>query len=411
MAVAEGTAPSFLELVLSPDFRADPYPGWADLREREPVHRTDLGAWVLTRHADVSALLRDPRTSTDERNSELYVPGEARGPRNEQGDAQPILFLDPPDHTRLRGLVSKAFTVRRVEELAGRVQTLVDELLAAMSHTARAGDGTVDLVEQFAYPLPVTVICEMLGVPAADHATFADWSRLLAHAIDPPVLRTPEQEAEIDATVDQFMEYFEQLIDRRRAEPGDDLLTALLAAEDAGDRLTHEELLAQTLFLLIAGHETTVNLIGNGVLALLRNRDELTRLRDEPSLDKAALEELLRYDSPVQFSMRITMDELEIGSTTFAPGSTVLCIIGAANRDPAAFAEPDRLDLGRTENRHLAFGGGAHFCLGAPLARLEGRIAITSLVRRFPELALAGEPAARDTFTLRGLSKLPVSLG
>lgn len=411
MAVAEGTAPSFVELVLSPDFRADPYPGWAALREREPVHRTDLGAWVLTRHADVSALLRDPRTSTDERNSELYVPGEARGPRNEQGDAQPILFLDPPDHTRLRGLVSKAFTVRRVEELAGRVQTLVDELLAAMSQTARSGDGTVDLVEQFAYPLPVTVICEMLGVPAADHATFADWSRLLAHAIDPPVLRTPEQEAEIDATVDQFMEYFEQLIDRRRAEPGDDLLTALLAAEDAGDRLTHEELLAQTLFLLIAGHETTVNLIGNGVLALLRNRDELTRLRDEPSLDKAALEELLRYDSPVQFSMRITMDELEIGSTTFAPGSTVLCIIGAANRDPAAFAEPDRLDLGRTENRHLAFGGGAHFCLGAPLARLEGRIAITSLVRRFPELALAGEPAARDTFTLRGLSKLPVSLG
>lgn len=411
MAVAEGTAPSFVELVLSPDFRADPYPGWAALREREPVHRTDLGAWVLTRHADVSALLRDPRTSTDERNSELYVPGEARGPRNEQGDAQPILFLDPPDHTRLRGLVSKAFTVRRVEELAGRVQTLVDELLAAMSHTARAGDGTVDLVEQFAYPLPVTVICEMLGVPATDHATFADWSRLLAHAIDPPVLRTPEQETEIDATVDQFMEYFEQLIDRRRAEPGDDLLTALLAAEDAGDRLTHEELLAQTLFLLIAGHETTVNLIGNGVLALLRNPDELTRLRDEPSLDKAALEELLRYDSPVQFSMRITMDELEIGSTTFAPGSTVLCIIGAANRDPAAFAEPDRLDLGRTENRHLAFGGGAHFCLGAPLARLEGRIAITSLVRRFPELALAGEPAARDTFTLRGLSKLPVSLG
>jgi len=410
MALAEDAAPTFIELVLSPEFRADPYPGWAALREREPVHRTDLGAWVLTRHADVAALLRDPRTSTDERNSELYVPGEARAPVNEHSDAQPILFLDPPDHTRLRGLVSKAFTVRRVEELAPRVQTLVDELLDEMEESAARDDGVVDLVEHFAYPLPVTVICEMLGVPPTDHATFADWSRLLAHAIDPPVLRTPEQEAQIEATVEQFFAYLEDLIDRRRAGPGDDLVTALLAAEEAGERLTHEELLTQLLFLLIAGHETTVNLIGNGVLALLRHPGELARLRDDPSLDKAAIEELLRYDSPVQFSMRITMEELEIGSTTFAPRSTVLCIIGAANRDPGAFAEPDRLDLGRADNRHLAFGGGAHFCLGAPLARLEGRIAISSLVHRFPDLALAGEPRVRDTFTLRGLSKLPVTL-
>ena len=412
MAVTEGAAPTFLDLVLSPDFRADPYPGWGALREREPVHRTDLGAWVLTRHADVSALLRDPRTSTDERNSELYVPGASRGPIDEAGETQPLLFLDPPDHTRLRGLVSKAFTVRMVDQLAPRVQTLVGELLSEMESIAAAGDGTLDLVERFAYPLPVTVICEMLGVPPSDHSTFADWSGLLAHAIDPPVLRTPEQEQQIQTTAEAFVAYFEDLIARRRTEPGGgDLLTALLEAEDEGERLTHDELLAQLLFLLIAGHETTVNLIGNGTLALLRNPEQLARLRGDPSLDKPAIEELLRYDSPVQFSMRICLDDMEFGAVPLPKGSTVLCIIGAANRDPDAFAEPDRLDLGRTENRHLAFGGGAHFCLGAPLARLEGRIAITSLVRRFPELALAGDPVMRDTFTLRGLAKLPVTLG
>lgn len=407
MALAEDAAPGFVELVLSPEFRADPYPGWAALRAREPVHRTELGAWVLTRHADVSTLLRDPRTSTDERNSELFVPEEARPGVSPTGDAQPILFLDPPDHTRLRGLVSQAFTVRMVDQLAPRVRELVDDLLDDLAST----DGPVDLVERFAYPLPVTVICEMLGVPPSDHATFSEWSGLLAHAIDPPVLRTPEQEQQIEATIDEFVAYFEALIERRRSDPGDDLLTALLAAEEGGERLTHEELLAQALFLLIAGHETTVNLIGNGTLALLRNRDELAHLRSDPALDRAAIEELLRYDSPVQFSMRITMDDIDVGGTTFPRGSTVLCIIGAANRDPDAFGDPDQLDLDRTENRHLAFGGGAHFCLGAPLARLEGRIAITTLVRRFPDLALAGEPVARDTFTLRGLSKLPVTLG
>ena len=411
MALAENAAPGFVELVLSPDFRADPYPGWAALRAHEPVHRSDLGAWVLTRHPDVSALLRDPRTSTDERNSELFVPGEARPGINPTDDTQPILFLDPPDHTRLRGLVSQAFTVRMVEQLAPRVQELVNDLLVAMTDAAGATDGTVDLVEQFAYPLPVTVICEMLGVPPSDHSTFSEWSGLLAHAIDPPVLRTPEQEAQIEATIEKFIAYFEELIERRRADPGDDLLTALLAAEEGGERLTHEELLAQLLFLLIAGHETTVNLIGNGTLALLRNPDERARLRDQPALDKTAIEELLRYDSPVQFSMRICMDDMEFGGVELPKGSTVLCIIGAANRDPDVFADPDRLDLGRTENRHLAFGGGAHFCLGAPLARLEGRIAITSLVRSFPGLALAGDPVVRDTFTLRGLSELPVTLG
>ncbi len=405
------SAPSFLELVLSPEFRSDPYPGWAELRERDPVHSTELGTYVLTRHADVSALVRDPRTSNDAVNADFLTEFDNQAQRGvvdpEDPETRPILFLDPPDHTRLRGLVSKAFTPKTVESLTPRVHELVDGLLDDLE----ARDEPFDLIEDFAYPIPVTVICEMLGVPAQDHSTFADWSRILAASIDPPMLRTPEREAELEETVPVFVEYFEDLIERRRAAPGDDLLSALIQAEEAGDRLTHGELMAQGMFLLVAGHETTVNLIGNGVLALLRNPDELSRLRDDADLDKPAIEELLRYDSPVQFTIRVTMDDIGLGDATLPARKLVLCIIGAANRDPDAFDAPNTLDLGRRDNRHLAFGGGAHFCLGAPLARLEGRVAITSLIRRFPDLRMAGDPVARQTFTLRGLAHLPVALG
>ena len=358
--------------------------------------------------------MRDPRLSSDERNSELHEAftqsrdGPARGIFGDEMGQAVLLFLDPPDHTRLRGLVSKAFTPKVVERLRNRTQELVDGLLDTV---AARGDEQMDVITDLAYPLPVVIICELLGVPAADHVTFQRWSRELAGSIDPQPLRTPEQEARIHTAAEAFAEYFADLIARRRQHPRDDLLSALIVAEEAGDRLSEPELLATAMFLLIAGHETTVNLVGNGTLALLRHRDQLDRLRDDPFLDRNAIEELLRFDSPVMITQRITLEEYEIGGVTIPARQQIIPLLGAANRDPEAFPDPDRLDLGRdAAARHLAFGGGHHFCLGAALARLEGQVAIGTLVRRFPELELAGEPVRRETFTLRGLEHLPVRI-
>jgi cytochrome P450 len=405
----------FLSVALTPEFREDPYQFFALLREHEPVHQTPLGVYMLTRYADASALVRDPALSNNERNSDLYQayleanPDGGPGPFDDEFGQAVILFLDPPDHTRLRGLVSKAFTPKVVGRLRPRIEQIVDERLDAVE--AR-GDGRMDVVTDLAYPLPVVIICELLGVPAEDHETFQDWSSDLAHSIDPDPLISPEQQERINAAAEAFLEYFRDLIERRRRDPGDDLLTGLIAAEEGGDRLSENELLATGLFLLIAGHETTVNLIGNGTLALLRNRDQLDRLRANPDLDHNAVEELLRYDSPVTFTQRITLAEYTLGDVTIPARQQVIPILAAANHDPVMFAEPDRLDLGRENaNRHLAFGGGHHFCLGAALARLEGEVAIPALVRRFPEMELTGNPERRDTFTLRGLEHLPVSVG
>ncbi|HYU39406.1 MAG TPA: cytochrome P450 [Acidimicrobiia bacterium] len=382
------------------------------LREHDPVHHTPFGVYLISRHADAATIVRDPRLSNNQRNSELYesfvrAGGEPEGAMAEMNDVV-MLFLDPPDHTRLRSLVSKAFTPKMVERLRARIQRIVDERLDAV--VAR-GDGRMDVVTDLAYPLPVVIICELLGIPPEDHATFQAWSSELAASIDPDPLITPEQQVRINAAGEAFLEYFAALIERRRRSLSDDLLSALIEAEEGGDRLSEEELLGTALFLLIAGHETTVNLIGNGALALLRNRDQLERLRDNPTLDHHAVEELLRFDSPVQLTQRITLDEYQVGDVTIPKGQNLVPLLGAANHDPAEFAEPDRLDLGRKNaNRHLAFGGGHHFCLGAALARLEGEVAIPSLVRRFRNLELAGSPERRDTFTLRGLTHLPVSV-
>jgi cytochrome P450 len=404
----------FISVALTPEFRADPYPFFHLLREQEPVHQTPFGVYLLTRHADAAAAVRDPRLSSDERNSELYQAfvessdEPARGIFGDEMGQAVLLFLDPPDHTRLRGLVSKAFTPRVIEQLRARIEELVNGLLDTVE--AR-GDAHMDVIADLAYPLPVVIICELLGVPAADHVRFQQWSRELAGSIDPQPLRTPEQEERIHTAAEAFVEYFHELIDRRRRDPADDLLSALIAAEEAGDRLSEPELLATALFLLIAGHETTVNLIGNGTLALLRHPDQLDRLRADPSLDRNAVEELLRFDSPVMITQRITLEEYEVGGTTIPARQQIIPLLGAANRDPQAFPEPDRLDLGREgAGRHLAFGGGHHFCLGAALARLEGQIAIGTLVRRFPRLEPAGEPVRRETFTLHGLERLPVSV-
>jgi cytochrome P450 len=320
-----------------------------------------------------------------------------------------MLFMDPPDHTRLRGLVSKAFTPKMVERLRARVQQVVDERLDAVE--AR-GNGRMDVVTDLAYPLPVVIICELLGVPPEDQATFQSWSSELAASIDPDPLISPEQRARIETAGNAFLEYFTQLIERRRGSLRDDLLSALIEAEEGGDRLSEEELLGTALFLLVAGHETTVNLIGNGTLALLQHRDQLERLRGDPSLDRHAVEELLRFDSPVQLTQRITLDEYAVAGVTIPKGQNLVPLLGAANRDPAEFTEPDRLDLARENaNRNVAFGGGHHFCLGASLARLEGAVAIGTLVRRFPDIELSATPERRTTFTLRGLEHLPVSIG
>ncbi len=389
-----------------PEVHEDPYPLYHELRRAEPVHRSPIGFWVLTRHADVLALLRDPRTSRDPRSSErvelLRSSVEVGQLLDEEEAAPSMLFVDPPDHTRLRTLVNKAFTPAAVERLRSRVEAIVGELLDRV-----AGTGTMDVVDDLAYPLPVTVICEMFGVPEADWDRFRTWSRELVRLLDPLVAEDAFEQA-LQARL-ALRGYLRELIAERRAHPADDLLSALIAAEDQGQALSEPELVSMCVLLLVAGHETTVNLIANGTLALLRHPEALARLAADPSLAGSAVEELLRYDSPVQFTSRHALADFEIDGRAVRTGETIVGVLGAANRDPAQFADPDELDLARSPNRHVAFGGGIHFCLGAPLARVEARIAIPALLQRLPDLELGGTPVRRDTVTLRGLSSLPVT--
>jgi pimeloyl-[acyl-carrier protein] synthase len=387
---------------MDPDFIADPYPTYRRLRAEDPVHHHPLGFWVLTRYEDVMATLRDPRAIKEPIASFLAARFGASIP----AVGLSMLDRDPPDHTRLRGLVSKAFTPKTVERLRPEVQAIVDGLLDRVE-----GAGAMDLIEQFAYPIPVTVICRMLGVPVEDHERFKGWGLDIARGLDAIMLPPDSEVARRSVAARQAIAgYFRGLIAERRAAPRPDLLSGLIAAEDAGDRLNEQELLATCILLLIAGHETTVNLIGNGTLALLRHPDQLQRLREQPGLIVGAVEELLRFDGPVQRTARIPSEDITIGDRTIAKGEMVMPFIGAADRDPAQFADPDRLDITRADNRHVAFGLGIHFCLGAPLARVEGQIAINTLLRRMPRLALATErPAFRPSLTLRGLESLPVS--
>jgi len=389
-----------------PAFRQDPYPLYRRLREENPIHPGPIGGLVLTRHADCLHVLRHPAASSDERKGALFqAMDEAGEVDHELADNRPFLFLDPPDHTRLRRLVTKAFTPRTVERLRPRVQALVDELLDAAVPT-----GEIELIEDLAYPLPVQVISELLGVPPEDHERFKGWSRDLARGLDPDFILPPEVLERRKQAVDAFSAYFLELIAERRRAPQDDLLSALVAAEDEGDRLTEQELLSTCTLLLVAGHETTVNLIANGTLALVRHPDQLRRLREDPSVTRSAVDELLRYDAPVQMTGRVALEDIELDGATLEEGSFALLLLASANRDPAAFPKPDRLDLGRTDNHHLSFGFGTHFCLGAPLARLEGEVALTTLVRRCPDLALATDaPRYKDNLILRGLKALPLT--
>jgi cytochrome P450 len=391
---------------LSPDFIADPYPFYRRLRETDPVHRSPLGFHLASRHADVTAMLRDKRFGKD------FVGRMTRRQGKEILD-EPVyrsmrhwmLQQDPPDHTRLRGLVVKAFTARRIEDMRPRIQAIVDQALDRV-----APQGRMDLIADFAYRLPVTVICEMLGIPREEHEMFHSGARASGQLLDP----VPLTRAEIDtanAGHEASEEYFRGLFERRRREPGDDLTTQLVRAEAEGSRLSNEELTANIILLFGAGHETTVNLIGNGLLALHRHPDQLRRLREDPSLVANAIEEFLRYDSSVQVTGRVALEDVTVGATSVAKGDGVLCLLGAANRDPAVYPEPDRLDIARPNIRPLSFGGGIHFCLGAQLARIEAEVAIATLLRRLPGLTLddAEHPDWRPTFVLRGLNCLPAS--
>jgi pimeloyl-[acyl-carrier protein] synthase len=387
---------------MDPEFVADPYPTYRRLRTEDPVHYNPLGFWVLTRYQDVMATLRDGRAVKEP--IAAFVAARFGAPVPAIGFS--MLDRDPPDHTRLRGLVSKAFTPKMVERLRPDVQAIVDDLLDRVD-----GSGTMDLIEQFAYPLPVTVICRMLGVPVKDHERFKQWGLDIARGLD-AIMLPPDSEVARRSMASRhaITDYFRELIAERRATPRADLLTDLIAAEEAGDRLSEQELLATCILLLIAGHETTVNLIGNGTLALLRHPDQLRLLRERPELIGTAVEELLRFDGPVQRTARIPSEDITIDGRTIPKGELVMPFIGAADRDPAQFPDPDRLDITRADNRHVAFGLGIHFCLGAPLARVEGQIAINTLLARMPRLALATDrPAFRQSLTLRGLESLRVS--
>lgn len=373
---------------VSQDFLADPYSYYAAMRESEPVHFDPVrNSWMLMRYDDVSAALKD----------------DVRLTAHQHG-ANSMLVSDPPQHTRLRTLVNKAFTPRAVGELAPRIGKIVDELLDAAE--AR---GEIDAIADFAFPLPITVIAEMLGVEKERRDFFRNAAQKIALSLG-PMAGTEAAKHAIDGR-DDLIAYFIELIERRKSDPRDDLVSALVATEDRGDILSMGELIAMLVLLLVGGHETTVNLIGNGLLALLRHEDQLELLRRDEGVEKSAIEELLRYDSPVQYTGRIARTDFELRGQHICAGQGVRMILGSANYDPEVFDDPFRLDITRDPCPHLAFGFGIHYCLGAQLARLEGRIALTALIRRFPNLRLAdGNPRWRPAPVLRGLEALAVRL-
>jgi cytochrome P450 len=391
----------------APGFTENPYPQYEALRGADPVHHSPLGVWVLLRYDDVLGFLRDPSLSVDDRNANPTPLAELT--REVLGDEEPgnetMLMRDPPDHTRLRRLVSKAFTPRTIEQLSGRIQTLIDQHLDAC-----AGAREVDLIETLAFPLPFRVISEMLGMPDTDTEQLREWSGLLVRSLEP--VADPDLLRAIAKAGEAMGELVTDVITWKRAHPGNDLLSALITAEEHGDVLSDTELADQVGLLYIAGHETTVNLIGNGMFALLGHDRQRDRLRSEPGLAANAVDEFLRYDPPVQMTRRITLRDVVVGGKTIEAGSFVLLVLASANRDAHHFGpSAEELDIGRPEaNQHLAFGGGVHYCLGAALARLEARLAFSTLLSRHPAMSLAGTPQWNGRINLRGLERLPVAL-
>jgi cytochrome P450 PksS len=393
--------------IFAPQFKADPFPFLARLRAEQPVYRATLPngvpVWLLTRYDDLTRLLRDERFAKSRYNA--LTPEQLRKQPWIPPMFQPLVRnmhdSDPPDHTRLRALVQKAFTPRLAEEMRERIQALADRLL-----DAAAARGEIDLIRDYALPIPMTIITEIMGVPERDRHRFHKWSRVIvsADAFSPSARVLP--------SLWSLTRYLRQFLKLRRAEPRDDLASALIQAEEGGERLTEDELLGMTFLLLVAGHETTVDLIGNGLLALLQHPEQRERLRRDPALIRPGVEELLRYTAPVFLSTeRYAREPVSLHHVTIPRGGLTLGVIGSANRDEAVFEEGETLDVTRENTRHLGFGHGIHFCMGAPLARLESQIAINSLLQRFPVLCLKGAAERlrwRPSLVLRGLESLPV---
>lgn len=395
-----------METLLTPEGRADPYPRYRQLRDVAPVHRSDLGAvWFLTRWADCNAVLRDPRLGKGDLNDDrraLFNPGLP--PRQQTVMGNSMLFVNPPDHTRLRGLVSRGFTPRRMQDLEAHVGHMADVIVDRM-----AVEGDVDVMDALAFRLPVQVIGELVGVPPSDRDQFRTLVRASAAALEPGV--TAEQVEDAEHAMAIMDDYFRSLIERRRADLEHDLVSALIAARDGEDRLSEDEMVATLILLFVAGFETTTNLIGNGLLCLLRNPDQFARLRAEPDLVGSAVEEMLRFESPVQVDARTAFEPVEIDGHRVGAGETVVTFLGAANRDPAEFVDPERFDVARDPNHPLSFAAGIHYCLGANLARLEGRIVFDRLVRRTADIEwLDGAPDWRGTLILRGVNHLHVRI-
>jgi cytochrome P450 len=396
------------------DFGDDPYPEYAYLRADEPVRHVlegeGLYGVLVTRYEDVRMLLSDPRMSKDPRNAPLdwQEAGKGRPLEDRTGLGTHLLTTDAEEHTRLRRLVSTAFTARRIEGLRSQVQQITDGLLDEI-----APRGHVDLVTEFAFPLAITVICELLGVPAADQEVFRRWTKDFRKWTNKSAGDLADSGDARPVGLRDLLGYLTELVDRRRREPADGLVDALIAARDADDRLNETELLSMLSLLLVGGFETTVNLIGNGTLALLRHPDQLALLRERPELLDSALEEMIRYDGSFETATwRFPLEAIEVAGTRIEKGHPVLLSLASANRDPARFSTPDRFDVARAENGHVGFGRGAHFCLGAPLARLESRIAFEGLLRKLPDLTLA-VPMEKlrwmRSLTIRGLESLPVT--
>jgi cytochrome P450 len=394
-----------------PAFRANPYPTYAALRSAAPAYQVPGGSLVVTRYDDVARTLRSNDFSRDvEANATPRDDPVTRRRRERRASgAKSILNLDPPDHTRLRRLVSQAFTPTAIERLRPQVQAMVDPVLDRAAE--RCG---IELVDELAFPVPFQVISELLAMPVDRADELRAWSQTLTAALEPTATLDDLDAAE--AAIGRLVPYLIDVIEQRRAAPGDDVLSGLLTAEEAGDRLSPAELISFVVLLYVAGHETTVNLIGNGVLALLRHPDELRRWRDDPSLDDRAIDELLRFDGPVQHTVRVAMTDVAYddghgGEVRVGRGDTVLAVLGAANHDPSMFDDPDVLRLDRTNaGRHLAFAAGIHYCLGASLAKLEAQVVMTSLLRRFEHIDLVGEPTFRDRVTIRGVDRLELAV-
>ena len=401
------TAPPLYNPFL-PAFRDDPHPVYHRLRAEDPVHFSPtVGVWVLTRYADVMAALRDPRVSASARHWRDY---ERFFFRKGEGGTSPMaqtydrwmLQMDPPDHTRIRGLFTKAFTPRVVQGMRERIQRLTDSMIGAF-----VGRGEADLMPALAFPLPIIVIAEMLGVPGEDHERIKHWSEALLPSLTPALSADAARAVNVAAA--EFREYFREQARLRRAEPRDDLLSGMVAAVEQGDRLNEDELIATCILLAFAGHATTVQLIANSVVQLLSNPDQLDRLRRDPALIESTIEEVLRWASPIQIVYRTTLEDVPLGGKTIPTNSMIFVSLAAANRDPEQFADADRFDVTRANNRHLAFGNHIHYCAGAPLARLEGQIAVETLLRRLPNLRIAGKVEREPSLVLRGIKTLPLA--